>query len=1208
MKTKKMSRLWIGAIALILGLLVVLQIPVAAFSQDLRYGKGMASDKKLPASQMYAGMYGDDLSEAERNALDALAEVSLTYSPVPDSVVKSEYDNDNGVLTILVNTYEYIAQNGEKVIWRPTKVWFNKGAADQKSAELSLKEEGLYHCSFSGMTKSQEFMLDVDFVWEVMIAAEIGDTLTVLPYRVGKDAYEALKPYEEYQEALAAYERYLEYPAKKAAYDEYVKQLAKYEDELEKHEDYETAYDQYKKADDAYKENEDKKNKYAEKLNAYYAYTDSWMEFESLREKYEAYDKTYTQIKNALKVLDSAYIVQTVGTVSSWSLFLAIKGPTATTFLDTLAGKEALTGIPRTLIDEARTASANLTNLLLEYDKILTASYESEFARVSAKFAFYKEHYDALCQNLRIFHTDMKEIYCTNGIPALVEGVGKTAQVQLMVAQTYALYTALDDTVNMDSNWVLKYSAKGQKTMNEILHEVHRLTDTNMASPKTLTMPAEEMTLPDGVMERVEHPGKPDYDDTLTKPLAPSPVPKPTAPPEEVIDPGDAPAQCERPDPVPKPTLTSVERALAEEYRAGNLKQREPSGKDKKLTLTQTVSCRRSFRAVNVVTFYYSDGTKIGEILVEKGLSLDFYADQIPNEKREGDAINSSYVFLGWKVGANRFSTQALCDLDISGDLDIIADYDVTPRRYCVTWEVGSQKQTRYYNYGEIPVCPISTELPKQGEISYVFAEWSSEFLPVHEDVTYRALYEEIRPTYRVTWIYGLNGEHETVTWVPYGYPADASSIPVGIAPDNYDYRFDGWDKPLSSFVSGELTYQANYSAIPIAKHEDNSVCAVEHTLGTVILKPTQNTLQISNALEYASAAGKQLEIVWKGFSVTSFTAEQVRDLIEGRCAEISLIEECREADGAIYYQLEFRTMLYSYDPQLSLDVAVRRPSFDRVTGIVYLVADSSETQIKSKAYANKLAFSMQSGDRVLYHPKYVLQVTDPAGKSDYSSVSVEVVGGDLVNLSSVKCEYGYEVVGAILTYSDNKREQVGTQFVMPADPISVELIVERIVFHITFEVDGQAYKQMDLYFGDPIVPPENPTKAEDDSYTYAFEGWTPQVWSKAVDRSQRNPVFTAVFTAHPKTALAADSYRGTLVIRVVAIGLSGMLLFVGSILCIIHRKRVGPFIRRVIKGFVPFIRRLVKGFIPFIRRCGAWVKTRARSVWSKITKRKQEP
>ena len=261
-------------------------------------------------------------------------------------------------------------------------------------------------------------------------------------------------------------------------------------------------------------------------------------------------------------------------------------------------------------------------------------------------------------------------------------------------------------------------------------------------------------------------------------------------------------------------------------------------------------------------------------------------------------------------------------------------------------------------------------------------------------------------------------------------------------------------------------------------------------------------------------------------------------------------------------------TNLYSYDPHISLNVSVRRPSFDRVIGVVYLVTDESEIEIESVGYADMLTFSMQSGDRILYHPRYVLQVSDPTGKSDYSSVPVEFTGGSVVDLS-VNCDYGYEVVGATLIYADGRRERVGVQFAMPAEPVSIELIVERIVFHITFEVEGQVYWQMDLFFEDLVVPPEAPTKVEDDSYIYSFDGWSPQVWNKAVDRSQRNPVFKAVFTAHPKVVLAADGYQGSLVIRLIVIGLSGIMLLVGLILCIVYRKRIGAVIRRRGKGFV---------------------------------------
>ena len=57
--------------------------------------------------------------------------------------------------------------------------------------------------------------------------------------------------------------------------------------------------------------------------------------------------------------------------------------------------------------------------------------------------------------------------------------------------------------------------------------------------------------------------------------------------------------------------------------------------------------------------------------------------------------------------------------------------------------------------------------------------------------------------------------------------------------------------------------------------------------------------------------------------------------------------------------------------------------------------------------------------------------------------------------------------------------------------------------------------------------------------------------------------MFTAVFTAHEKAGTVAESYRGSFLLRIILIGLGGILLLVGGILCIVRRKQLGAFLRR---------------------------------------------
>jgi len=84
-------------------------------------------------------------------------------------------------------------------------------------------------------------------------------------------------------------------------------------------------------------------------------------------------------------------------------------------------------------------------------------------------------------------------------------------------------------------------------------------------------------------------------------------------------------------------------------------------------------------------------------------------------------------------------------------------------------------------------------------------------------------------------------------------------------------------------------------------------------------------------------------------------------------------------------------------------------------------------------------------------------------------------------------------------------------KFQMPAEEISIRLKVEKIVYHVTFTVDGEIYSEADYFLGEEIKLPQNPQKEQDDTYSYTFYEWSPAV-TIAIGED-RNPEYRAVFS-----------------------------------------------------------------------------------------------
>ena len=725
---------------------------------------------------------------------------------------------------------------------------------------------------------------------------------------------------------------------------------------------------------------------------------------------------------------------------------------------------------------------------------------------------------------------------------------------------------------------------------SEIRGPEHQLTDSNDASPVALEMPAELTEFGDKP-PYVELPQK-DFDETMTDPALkgePTPVTNPgNNPPakvDEPIKPADTAPTYEKVV-SSKPNLTDLQTQLARAYGAGELEQRGAEATSKQVKLYQTVSCERSFSNSKTVTFYDFDGNVLKQIWVEYEDSLGSHRDEYPSYERAGDDRYQSYVFRGWVYFGTTNPTSFL-DLDsivVSQDLAISPYYDTEKRYYDVTWSVPDKNlsQNQRLDYWQLqaaqsPFGESDLAREPEGAISFIFLGWTRT--QTDYKVTFTAEYDRIGTEYRITWI--VEGK-TYYTYVLEGDLADDREIPKDITFGNYITVFSEWkndmNKTINDPVTQNLTFVASYiQQESFATVENDAgqeqVCAVEHTETSIILKPNANIVWFQTLRDYlisentarqgSGEAELSMEIAWNGFVVT-LTQADLQALSDLRCIGIRLVQTGGANNGTVYYQIEFlkaAKRVVAYDGTLSMRIPAAY--MEGTKRAVYADVNGTLTNLNAKLYDDGyIRFSAAADTRFLYENLISIKATDPSDRSQYSAIAPWAFAGDVIDLN-VKCVEGCEVVGAILTYADGRVETItGNSFVMPDVPVSVELIVDRIAFDITFIVDGEIYEVIRLYYKDDMILPEAPTKAEDDQYIYTFAGWSPEVWSRAVYIDNRAPEFTAIFTAHEKSGTVADSYRGSLLLRVILIGVSGMLLAAGFVLAIIYRKRIGGFVR----------------------------------------------
>lgn len=214
------------------------------------------------------------------------------------------------------------------------------------------------------------------------------------------------------------------------------------------------------------------------------------------------------------------------------------------------------------------------------------------------------------------------------------------------------------------------------------------------------------------------------------------------------------------------------------------------------LSLLSLIGCSKTYYSVK---FVLEDGTVLKESEVLSGEKA-VYDGSEPAKESTAEKV---YTFDGWKLDDAVYESNDLPE--IYSNCEFVATFKEEAAKYTVTWIVGDEKTEETYTFGEAPSFKGDSIKESTEKFDYKFIGWDKEIVPVKENVTYTAIFEESLRNYEVTWV--VDGK-ETKETYPYGETPSFKGELTKAEDEKYTYKFDKWDKEIVP-VNGNVTYTA---------------------------------------------------------------------------------------------------------------------------------------------------------------------------------------------------------------------------------------------------------------------------------------------------------------------------------------------------------------------------------------------------------------
>jgi len=453
---------------------------------------------------------------------------------------------------------------------------------------------------------------------------------------------------------------------------------------------------------------------------------------------------------------------------------------------------------------------------------------------------------------------------------------------------------------------------------------------------------------------------------------------------------------------------------------------------------------------------------------VDYGLASTFLFFYVP---KSSIPVDSNYKYPTLTIEAGTHFQQAILP---SLTLYFYNNCWNTEYLYDVTFDSkgGTAVTTLNVKDGQLLVPP--TAPTKESTIStvYTFTYWyttdeNTQFnltTPITSDLTLNAKWTESVRKYTIKF---MNGEAELQSSeVDYNtLPVYSGTTPTKEADNTYTYSFNTWDKTIAN-VSGDETYSATFTPTYIDytvkfMNGEATVSSATYHYGDTVVVPQNPSKDADNTYTYTFNA-------WDA-EVTTCDGDKTYNAVFTPVYidyTITFVAEGKEISSATYHYGD--TVVVPANPTKAADNTYTYGFVGWNTEVVAVDGNKTYTAVFAPTnidYTIRFVSEGKELSSTTYHFGDTVVAPTPTKESD-NTYSYTFKGWD-TDVTTVKGDKTYTATFE-RTY---------------------------INYVVKFEVNGVTVVNKKYHYGDTVkVPQETPTKKADNTYTYEFKGWSPEI------------------------------------------------------------------------------------------------------------------